>query len=145
VIFARRNYQLDDGRRMKLRRADLLRPSPAARLLVGWLIALSLVFQTTIAMVAADRGAVPADAFGWSAICHAVDPDAPADTQDLPGPHRFTCIACVIAHGLAPAPLPQPASLRRAFDAAPPWPQQVATAIAAARSSQSARGPPAAL
>jgi hypothetical protein len=117
--------------------------SRAARFAVIWFTAFSLIFQTVFAMAAPMQRVQP-DALALAEICNAIGSHQPADQPgQLAGGH-FQCIACVIAHSLAPPPLAAvSAPLRLAFDRPQRWPLSASQQIAAPRSQHSARGPPA--
>lgn len=118
----------------------------AARFAVIWFTALALIFQTTLATVAASVTASPSGVLALSAIC---DPGGeqkrgPFDSHDRGLAGDLKCIACVIGHSLAPplpSIVPRPALAFAGFSEA--WPFSAPVPYAAPYYSHSARGPPA--
>jgi hypothetical protein len=112
-------------------------------LAVIWFTAFALIFQTTLAI--ASQGVRTPDPLALSEICKALGGHAPADSnsRDRAADH-FKCIACVIAHSLAPPLLlAAPGPVLVVIGHAEPWPFSAPAPHAAPRSSHSARGPPA--
>jgi hypothetical protein len=141
----RQNYG-EDSRRPARKRGSGEFPRAvrgAARLAVIWFTAFALIFQTTVAF--ASQGVRAPDPLARSEICNAPGGHAPAesDSTDRAADH-FKCIACVIAHSLAPpAPLAAPEPLLIVIGHAETWPFSAPAPQVAPRSSHSARGPPA--